>query len=229
MTPAANSGRRPSAQASRGQPWPGPRLTTAAGVAGPLLLGGTILTLTLRQQVFLHSLGWDPLLAPTVDWPSGLALSPDGSWMVAAFLGSGALLAVFAAGLHHHLAADGRPLWGTRLLGVAGLALALLAFEADPTYLPTPRTLAGAIHDGAYVLLGLSLLPGMLLLAAELRHRGPWRILALPTLLAVFLAAPAFALKGAAFYGFLVLILGWFLLVTWRLWRLTRSAAPQIP
>lgn len=226
--PAANSG-RPPAPPSRGQLWPGPRLTTAAGIAGPLLLCGTILTLTLRQQVFLRSLGWDPLLAPTVDWPSGLALSPDGPWMVAAFLGSGALLSVFAAGLHHHLAAGGRPPWGTRLLGVASLALALLAFKTDPTYLPTPRTLGGAIHDGAYVLLGLSLLPGMLLLAAELRHRGPWRILALPTLLTVLLAAPAFALKGAAFYGFLVLILGWFLLVAGWLWWLTRSATVQMP
>jgi hypothetical protein len=197
----------------------------AAGVSGPLLLGGTILSLTLRQQAFLRSLGWEPLLAPTVDWPSGLALSPDGSWMVAAFLTSGALLSVFAAGLHHHLTASGRPPWGTRLLGVAGLALALLAFKTDPTYLPTPRTLAGAVHDGAYVLLGLSLLPGMLLLAVELRHRERWRTLTLPTLLTVLLAAPAFVLKGAAFYGFLALILTWFLLIAGRLWQLTRTSA----
>lgn len=142
--------------------------------------------------------------------------------MIAAFLGSGALLSVFAAGLHHHLAASGRPPWGTRFLGLAGLALALLAFRTDPTYLPTPRTLGGAIHDGAYVLLGLSLIPGMLLLAAELRNREGWRSLALPTLLIVLLAAPAFALKGAAFYGFLALILGWFLLTAGRLWRLAQ-------
>jgi hypothetical protein len=209
--------------------YPGPRVTVVAGLSGPLLLGGTIFVLTLRQQEFLRSLGWDPLHAPTVDWPSGLAISPDGPWMIAAFLGSGVLLSVFAAGLHHHLAASRRAPWGTRLLSIAGLALALLAFKTDPTYLPTPRTLAGAIHDGAYVLLGLSLLPGMLLLAAELRHSDSWRVLALPTLLTVLLAAPAFALKGAAFYGFLALILGWFLLIAGRLWRLTRSSAPQIP
>jgi hypothetical protein len=179
--------------------------------------------------VFLSSLGWDPLLAPTVDWPSGLALSPDGLWIVAAFLGSGALLGVFAAGLHHHLAARVRPPWGTRLLGVASLALALLAFKADPTYLPTPRTLARVVHDGAYALLSLNLLPGMLLLAAELRHRGSWRALALPILPAALLAAPAFALKGVAFYGVLVLILGWFIAAACWLWRLTRSATPQIP
>lgn len=81
-------------------------------------------------------------------------------------------------------------------------------------------------HDSAYVLLGLTLLPGMFLLATELHHRERWRSLALPTLLTMLLAAPAFALKGAAFYSFLVVILGWFLLIAGRLWRLTRSSAP---
>jgi hypothetical protein len=88
-------------------PWPGPRLAAAAGLIGPLYLGGTILTLTLRQGAFLRTLGWDPLRAPTLDWPSGLALSPEGGWMIAAFLISGGLLAVFAAGLDHHLARSG--------------------------------------------------------------------------------------------------------------------------
>lgn len=194
--------------------WPGPRLAAAAGLAGPLWIGGTILALTLRQGAFLRGLGWDPLRAPTVDWPSGLALSPDGIWMTAAFIGSGALLAIFAAGLRQHLAATGpHPPRGPALLGGAGLALALLASPTDPTYLPTPRTLAGAIHDGAYVALGLSLLPGMLLLAADLRRRPAWRPLALPTLGAVALAAPAFVLKGPAFYGFLAVILVWFMAV----------------
>jgi len=45
----------------------------------------------------------------------------------------------------------------------------------------------------------------------------------------VLLAAPAFALKGAAFYGFLVLILGWFVAVAYWLWRLTRHATSQMP
>lgn len=206
-----------------GPAWPGPRLTAGVGLAGPLLLGGTILTLTLRQQAFLRSLGWDPLRAPTVDWPSGLALSPEGAWMVGAFLGSGALLGVFAAGLQRHLASDGPTSWGPRLLGAASVAVALLAFKTDPTYLPAPRTVGGAIHDGAYVLLGLTLLPALLLLAGDMRRRPPWRPLALPTVVTVALAAPAFALKGAAFYVFLALILGWFMAVAARLLRVTRG------
>ncbi|NTU81906.1 MAG: DUF998 domain-containing protein [Chloroflexales bacterium] len=228
LSPQRRGGGQPSDTTGHGpgRAWPGPRLAAAAGLAGPLLLGGTILTLTLRQQAFLHTLGWDPLRAPTVDWPSGLALSPDGPWMVAAFVGSGALLSLFAAGLHRHLARSGAPGWGPRLLGGAGLALTLLGFKADPTLLPTPRTLAGTIHDGAYVLLGLTLFPGMLLLAGELRRREPWCAVALPTLLVVALAAPAFVLKGLAFYGALTLILGWFLAIAGRLWQLTRSSGP---
>jgi len=205
--------------------WRTYKLAAAAGIIGPLLLGGTILVLTLRQQAFLRSLRWDPVAAPTVDWPSGLALSPDGPWMIAAFLGSGALLGVFATGLHQHLAAYGQPPWGTRLIGTASVALALLAFKTDPTYLPTPRTTAGAIHDGAYLLLGLTLFPGLLLLAAELRHRPPWRAFALPTLLVVLLAAPAFAVKGLAFYSFLVLVLSWFLGAALWLWHQTQASA----
>lgn len=205
------------------RPWPAPRLAAAAGLAGPLWLGGTILVLTVRQRAFLRTLGWDPVRAPTLDWPSGLSLSPDGAWMVAAFVGAGALLGLFAAGLHRQLATDGAPPWGTRLLGAAGVALALLGFKADPTNLPTPRTPGGAIHDGAYLLLGLTLLPGMLLLAVELRRRAPWRAFATPTLLVAALAAPAFALKGAAFYGFLALVLGWFVAIALRLWQLART------
>jgi hypothetical protein len=204
----------------RHRSWPGPRLAALSGIAGPLLLGGTILVLTLRQQAFLRTLGWDARTAPTVDWPSGLALSPDGPWMIAAFLGSGALLSMFAAGLHHHFVASGPPPLGTPLLGVAGFALALLAFKTDPTYLPTPRTLAGTLHDAAYVLLGLTLLPGMLLLVSTMRHRAAWRAFALPTLGTVLLAAPAFVLKGLAFYGFLVLILVWFVICAGWLWHL---------
>lgn len=204
--------------------WPGPRLAAAAGMLGPLLLGGTILALTLRQGAFLRQLGWDPLRAPTLDWPSGLALSPEGGWMIAAFLGSGGLLALFATGLHRQLAATGAAPWGPRVLGGASLALALLAFKTDPTYLLTPRTLGGSIHDGAYLLLGLTLLPGMLLLAVDLRERAEWRGHSLLTLLTVALAAPAFVLKGAAFYLFLALVLAWFLGTAGRLWQSSAGA-----
>lgn len=60
-----------------------------AGMAGPLLLGGTIAALTWLQRDFMRGLGWNPISAPTLDWPSGLALGPYGNVMEAAFIGSG--------------------------------------------------------------------------------------------------------------------------------------------
>ena len=45
---------------------------------GPLLFALVVVTLTLLQYDFLRGLGWDPINAPTFDWPSGLALGPYG-------------------------------------------------------------------------------------------------------------------------------------------------------
>ncbi len=193
------------------------RLTAIAGIIGPILLAATIIGLTLLQLPFLRSLGWDPIYAPTVDWPSGLALGPYGVWMVAAFAICGVLLLVFAAGLEQSIV-PGSP-WGTRLLALSGVCLALLAFRADPTFLGTPRTLWGAIHDGAYIALGLSLLPALLLLAARFGRDPRWRGHGPFTVATALVAAPAFALKGILVYLFLGSLLLWFVLTALRLPR----------
>ena len=72
------------------------RLAALAGMIGPVLLAGAIVVLTVAQYDFIRSLRWDPLTAPTVDWPSGLSLGPYGGWMVAAFVTCGLLLPGFA-------------------------------------------------------------------------------------------------------------------------------------
>lgn len=190
--------------------------TALAGIVGPLWLGGTIATLTLFQYDFQRSLGWHPLHAPTVDWPSGLALGPYGGWMIAAFIGSGSLLIVFASRLGQHLEGARRAAF---LLTAAGVALALLGFKTDPTFLPTPRTWHGALHDAAFVLLGLTLFPAMLLLTARFRADPRWRGHAAYTLATLLLAAPAFAIKGLAFYVFLAAMIGWFVATAARVWR----------
>lgn len=76
-------------------------LKTAAmcGIAGPILFAGVVVTLSFLERDFMLSLGWDPLTAPTRDWPSGLALGPGGFVMTGAFLASGLLLVFFAFGL----------------------------------------------------------------------------------------------------------------------------------
>ncbi|MCU0493033.1 MAG: DUF998 domain-containing protein [Chloroflexaceae bacterium] len=193
------------------------RLGAAAGMLGPGVLGVAIGVLTVVQYDFMRSLGWHPLYAAMTDWPSGLALGPHGNWMVAAFVVCGGLLPIFAAGLARSLTPRRASVVGPLLLGVAGVAMLLLAFKADPTNIPTPRTLAGAIHDGAFVLLGLSLLPGLLVLGLHFRHDPRWRRHARYTLATVALALPAFLLRGAAFYLFLLLVLAWFVATALRL------------
>jgi len=194
-----------------------------AGILGPLLFAAVVAVLTFAQYDFMRSLGWDPLHAPTFDWPSGLSLGPQGPWMTLTFIVSGSLMSFFALGLRTELGANRPGRIGTGLLALAGIALCGLAFATDPTLRATPVTWHGRLHDLSYVVLGLSLLPGALALGLAFRRDPLWRDLSTYTLLTVTLALPAFWLKGAAFYLFLAAILIWSEVIAIRLSHLTRQ------
>jgi len=191
---------------------------------GPLLLGSAIVILTWLEYAFLLSLRWHPLYATTIDWPSGLSLGPYGGVMISAFILSGLLLAGFALGLYKALAADPGAKRATVLLFIAALAMLLLGFKTDPTYRTTPHTIHGLIHDGAFVLLGLTLLPALFLLSRIFQRNPGWHGYARYTLITVLVIAPAFALKGIAFYVFLAGVLAWFEVIAIRLWQTTQQA-----
>jgi hypothetical protein len=199
------------------------RRAALAGMIGPIVFGGVIAGLTIAQYQFMRGLRWHPLTAPTTDWPSGLALGPYGAIMNAAFVLSGGLLVVFAIGLRRALQRTSASRTGTLLLAFAGGAMALLALNVDPTYRDTPATWHGIAHDLAYVLLGITFLPALLLLAAHFRREGRWRGHALYTLLTVLFVGPAFALKGVMFYLFLIGALSWIEVTAVRLWRTARG------
>lgn len=192
-------------------------IAALAGWLGPIVLAITLVVLSILEYDFMRSLRWHPITAPTTDWPSGLALGPLGGWMSATFVLSGLLIALFGAGLRQHLRHLQSPTRGATLLMWAGAAMAMLVLPTDPTYRNTPATLAGNLHDLAYILLGLTLFPAMILLARtfgkiplwQWHSRATWRILAL--------AIPAFIFKGVLFYGFLIGVMAWFVLVAWRL------------
>ncbi len=188
------------------------------GIGGPLLLLSVIIWLSIAQFQFMRTLRWDPLFAPTTDWPSGLALGPYGICMTVTFILSGIMLAVFGIGLARAL---GTARIGAVLLTVAGVALALLAFPTDPTYIPTPRTLAGDIHDTSFAVLGIALIGGMFVLMRTFRRLPAWRNLAFPTLVLLIIIPLGFILKGLWFYAFLLGIIVWLELVAWRLLRIT--------
>ncbi len=175
-----------------------------AGMLGPSLLGGSILVLTVIEYEFLRSLGWHPISAVRTDWPSGLALGPQGWLMIGAFIGSGGLLCLLAAGLRRGLGG-----LGAGLLGIAGLALAGLAFKTDPTYGGAPRTLAGGIHDSAFATLAVSLLGSMLTLSWETRRRAGWGGYSRYCLASAGSALICFAISGVFYYLFLAISLAW--------------------
>jgi len=189
------------------------RLAGIAGLTGPLLFATVTILLTCVQYDFMRSLGWDPLRAPTFDWPSGLSLGPYGLLMTATFLLSGATTILFALGLHFALPGK----IGPALLGLAGLAAMGLAFSTDPTHRTTPATWHGRMHDLSFVALGLTLIPAMIFLGHAFRGDARWQDLARPTWATAVLSLPAFAFKGPAFYVFLLAVPAWFEVVAWRL------------
>jgi hypothetical protein len=199
------------------------RAAAIAGMIGPTVLGGAIGVLTILQRDFLRGLGWHPLRAPTIDWPSGLALGPYGDVMVGTFIVSGLSLAFFAAGLYRGIAPSATARNGAALLALAGIATMLLGFKGDPTYAGTPRTLVGTVHDLAFALLGVSLLTALVVLARCFRNDPRWHNHARYTMLTALLVAPAFWFKGLVFYLFLANILLWFELTAWQLWRVAQQ------
>ena len=184
------------------------RLGGLAGMLGPILFAVVVTGLSIIEYDFMRSLGWDPLHAPTFDWPSGLSLGPLGWLMTLTFLVSGAFMALFAFGLRMALNTQSGRL-GSTLLMFAGLAMMGLAFTTDPTLRSTPATLHGRLHDLSFVLLGLTLIPAMIALGLAFRRDEHWKNLAVYSWVTVALALPAFMLKGGTFYVFLLAMLVW--------------------
>jgi len=184
---------------------------------GPILFALVLITLTIVQYDFLRGLGWHPINDPTFDWPSGLALGPYGIVMTATFIISGLLIAILALRLKADLKPAATSQAGSVLLVLSGLALASLAFTTDPTIRSTPVTWHGRLHDLSFVLLGLTLFPSMIVLGFAFQQNKSWKRFSLFTWLTVACAIPAFILKGAAFYVFLLAILFWIETLAWKL------------
>jgi Protein of unknown function (DUF998) len=185
-----------------------PRSAALAGVVGPVLFAGGLATLTTLQYDFLLEIGWEPLKDPSGAWPSGLSLGPYGWMQDLNFALSGVLLAIFAVGLHRGIRGGSKA--GPALLFIAGLAMALLAFETDPIERAGTRTLHGWIHDASFVLFVLALVWSLFLLWRLMREDRLWRGYARYTLVTAVLAVILLFLSGVAYYLFLIVVLVWF-------------------
>jgi hypothetical protein len=183
-----------------------------AGILGPILFALVITGLTVAQADFMRTLGWNPT-GPVIDWPSGLALGPYGWLMTITFFVCGALMAFFAYGLK--LAFNDK--LATTLLIVAGFAMMGLIFTTDPTLTTVRKSWHGILHDSFFAGLGLTLMPGMLLLGRVFQKHEGWKNLAIYTWITLALIIPTFWLKGVFFYVFLLAILAWSVVVAFRL------------
>ena len=160
------------------------------GVLVPKLRGGTdARDATLRAAVTC------PLLAATARW------QPTGTW------GAFGVVPSAPPALQTEAA----------LRAVLAKRHAALAFTTDPTIRSTPATWHGRLHDLSFVLLGLTLFPSMIVLGFVFQQNGSWKKFSLYTWLTVACAIPAFILKGAAFYVFLLAILFWMETLAWKL------------
>ena len=199
------------------------KLAALGGIIGPIWFTGAITILTITQYDFMRSLGWDPLYAPTFDWPSGLSLGPYGLWMTLTFIFSGLLMAIFALALQTTLGEGTAPRVGTLSLLLSGCALAGLAFTTDPTLRSTPATWHGRLHDLSFVLLGFFMLLSMLGLGRAFQNDSRWRGFGPYTFVTAALAIPSFALKGIVFYLFLGAILSWSVVMAIKLLHLSNT------
>lgn len=187
-------------------------LASLAGIIGPILFALVLTVLTIVQDDFMRTLGWNPT-GPVIDWPSGLALGPYGWIMTITFFVCGALMAFFAYGLKLSL----NEKLATTLLMIAGFAMMGLIFTTDPTLTTVRKSWHGLLHDSFFALLGLTLMPGMLLLGRVFQRHERWKSLSLYTWITLALILPTFWLKEVFFYVFLLAILTWSVVVALRL------------
>jgi hypothetical protein len=197
------------------------KLAALGGIIGPIVFASMVTILTIVQYDFMCGLGWDPIHAPTFDWPSGLSLGPYGIWMTLTFILSGLLMVAFALALRTTFDEGTSHRIGTLGLLLAGCALAGLAFTTDPTIRSTPATWHGRLHDLSFVLLGIFMLVSMLGLGRAFQNDPRWRGFGMYTFVTAACAIPSFALKGIAFYLFLGAILTWSVVIAIKLLRLS--------
>jgi len=195
------------------------KAAAVSGIGGPILFAVVLISLSFLQNDFMRTLGWDPLTAPTRDWPSGLALGPWGFVMTATFMACGLLLVFFAFGMRQAFRAAPAASTASNLLTLSGFAMSFLAFSTDPTNRASPATLHGRIHDGAFVVLGVTLLASLVAFGFVFRGEKSWRANAVLSWVTATLIVPSFTIKGITFYFFLVGFLAWCETAAFKLWR----------
>jgi len=203
-----------------------------AGITGPVVFGFTVTVLTFLEYDFMIGLGWDPIYSSAVPWPSALALGPYGYFQVANFVFFGGCLISFGFGFRRGIRAGGRSSWvGPALVIMAGIAMVLLGFKADPITSGLPQSWHGWIHALAFVIVAIAILAAFFFLW-RIKRDPLWSGYGLYTLisgiLCVILLLMSFTdliIPGqVAFYLFLTVMLAWIEVIAIRLRSIAMGA-----
>ena len=140
----------------------------------------------------MERLGWEV-------WPSGLALGPHGWLQLLNFIALGVLLIVFAFAVREVPARSSWTKVAPVLLGIAGVAAGMLAFETDPP--DRDETWHGLIHGWAYFTWLASLVLSYPLTWWRVRGHPVWRAPFWTSLLALLLFPPVLLLPDSESAG----------------------------
>jgi hypothetical protein len=169
-------------------------------VAGPIVFVIVVAILTALELDFLRGLGWEPIGASDVQWPSSTALGAYGWAQIVNFLLLGTAILALTAGLWRVLR-PAPPRVGLVALAVVGVAILLSAFPTDGSS-TTFTTTHGAIHFFAFFTFVLAAVISQIALGLSLRRRQGWRAGGNYSLLAVvltlFFLIGSFAIPRAA-------------------------------
>jgi hypothetical protein len=208
---------------------PGAVVLRRAGLAGMLMypiFALTVVVLTWLEWEFLHGLGWTVRESGEVNYPSSLARGDYGIVQVLNFVLLGALGLVFLLGLRTQFVRRRSGMVATVALGVFALAGLL---NAMPTDLPgEPQSWHGVLHGIGFLMTMLGALVGFVAVGLALRGAGEWdgytTYSILTTPLAVVIGFGLAFLGQYSFYLMLTIMLIWFGVIGFRMWRLSTSA-----
>lgn len=199
-------------------------VTTGLAWVGPPTLLLTLLGLSIHQRGFLADVGWDPIGRTDTQWPSLMALGPDGWLLTLAFvLGSGSALGLAASiALTARTGAD-RVL--VAVCVVLAIGLACVSFSAD---LPgQTRTWHAVLHNGGYPLIPLATLAGAIVTSRHSARRAPAASRAIFVVIAItYPLTGVDAIAQLSRYVLFVALMCWVVLLTMT--QRTRAAGADI-
>jgi hypothetical protein len=208
-----------------------PRNAALAGVVGPVVFALVAVVLTFAQYDFMRGLGWEPLGASDVPWPSGLALGPLGWLQVLSFAFFGLTLILFALGLDRAVPGLGaRHEVGIRFECREDQGDAGHHEQRPPGPRKPPPWRHGAIHLLAFLLLVLSFLLALFFWWRRLSRDPRWHAYAPYTLItAILYILLLFASVWQwGFYLFLANVLIWIELMALHLRSVENTSSPRV-